>query len=334
MAGPLGTKTNSPTIDPGTSARLEHAGPAARHRATPLSAAEDNANDPVSHYYVNKGDTLWSIAASKLGDATLYLDLMRLNNLAAGSILQINQRLIVPDFRRSDMTATFILGEMLTNARSQEAAQIAAAIARSKSAEQYGEEALEDMKKASWYEVFRTSGDRQIFNSMVQQSAFAMLEAKGRWFVQVREDGPWDHKPILKRMYESMPSPPRPFGAMGRAFHFPIRGDVFHEFYYDIWSNIHFGFVGTRCGFDEKTLQEGAASGFPGAGGNDEGDVLSTRIGVELWKNKGLSLTASDLLAAILARTSDYVAARAKEIAGGIKPDKATNVVITNNDYK
>jgi len=31
-----------------------------------------------------------------------------------------------------------------------------------------------------------------------------------------------------------------------------------HEYFYDIWSNIHYGYVGTACGFTESELLDGA----------------------------------------------------------------------------
>ncbi|BBA37013.1 hypothetical protein sS8_5090 [Methylocaldum marinum] len=227
-----------------------------------------------------------------------------------------------------------MLSEMVNNANGPEAKVITDAITRSKQLKNDSDQAHEDMKKAQWYELFRIYGDLAIFNATIRQSGIAMAEAEARWFLQVRENGPWDHKPILHKMYESMGTPPRPFGTLGRAFHFPIRGDVFHEYYYDVWSNIHYGYVGTKCGFDEKTLQDGAASGLPGAGDNDEGDVISVKIGVDLWKSVGINLTQETLRKAIISQASNYISARNREISKGVKAEDATNVVITNNDYK
>ena len=223
---------------------------------------------------------------------------------------------------------------MLTNAKGTEAKAISDAIMRSKQTKDMSNQALEDMKKAKWYELFRIYGDQNMFETMIQQSGIAMTEAKSRWFLQVRQNGPWDHKPILNKKYLAMGMPPRPFGTMGRAFHFPIRGDLFHEYFYDVWSNIHYGYVGTKCGFDEPTLQGGAASGLPGAGDNDEGDVVSVEIGIDLWLKFGFNLTVDDIRKAIIAKAADYIAARDKEIKSGVKAENVTNVVIVDNDYK
>lgn len=109
---------------------------------------------------------------------------------------------------------------------------------------------------------------------------------------------------------------------------------MFNEYYYDIWSNIHYGYVGTVCGFDENTLQSGAAAGLPGFGDNDEGDVISVKIGINLWRNFNLNINASIVQNAIISQADNYRAARARELKKGLSADKATNVIIIDNDYK
>lgn len=290
--------------------------------------------DMVAHYDVKAGDSLWSISAHLLGNGCCMRDLASLNRMGAQDELQVGQRLIVPDYRRCDLTAAYMLSEMKTNAQSSEAAAIAKAISNRKSFEKTGNEAIEDLKKTKWYDILRQYADQTTSESMMDLQNSAALEVNARWFLMVRAGGPWDHKPKLKEKYDNMPSPPRSFGSMGKAYHFPIRNDLFHEYYYDIWSNIHYGYVGTRCGFDEATLQTGAASNLPGVGSNDEGDVISVAIGVRLWNSHGLDITAQHLLESITANAENYKSARLREIKNGIPEEKATNVVISNNDYK
>ncbi len=330
--GPMGTKAAGRSLEDGTNVRGFSPRPGSVHAR--VKKTFSTIPGDVAHYDVRKGDSLWSIAAKHLGDGRLCQDLAKLNRILPDGILRIGQRLIIPDFQRCDMTVAYMLSEMLTNAQSPEAKSIKDAIHRSKQSKNEGLNALEDIKKTKWYELFRMYGNQEIFNATMQQSGIAMAEAKARWFLQVRTGGPWNHKPILKKMYESMPSPPRPFGAMGKAFHFPIRGDLFHEYYYDVWSNIHYGYVGAKCGFEEPALQGGAASGLPGAGDNDEGDIISIKIGIDLWKSSGLGLKADTLQKAITSHATDYIAARNHEIKQGMKVEKATNVVISDNDYK
>lgn len=296
--------------------------------------ASSKIPDTTAHYDVQKGDSLWKISLQQLGGGFYVSDLAKLNGILPNSILQIEQRLIVPNYQRFDLTVKYMLSEMLNNAGSQETKAITDAFTRSKSFEIGSNKALEDMKRAQWYEIFRIYFDQNTFDLMMQQSNIAMVEAKARWFIQVRQGGVWDHKPILNEKYTLMGTPPRPFGTMGRAFHFPIRGDLFNEYYYDVWSNIHYGYIGTKCGFDENTLQGGAASGFPGAGDNDEGDVISIKIGIDLWRNFGLNITTDVLRKSIISKAADYLAARNREIENGVKAENAANVVITGNDYK
>lgn len=124
------------------------------------------------------------------------------------------------------------------------------------------------------------------------------LLAKTLWTNLVRTGAKWDHKHILEKKL-GLKTPPD--------YYFPIRDDNEHEWYYDVWSNIHYGFVGRAAGFDAQTLQDYAASGYPGAGTNDEGDVLSIQIGIDLWDVNQMALTQSQLHEAILSHLQDYL---------------------------
>ncbi len=118
------------------------------------------------------------------------------------------------------------------------------------------------------------------------------------WFNLVAKDHKWDHKPLLGKKL-GLKTPPD--------YWFPIRGDDEHEWYYDIWSNIHYGFVGRAAGFDAKTLQDYAASGYAETGTNDESDVLSVQIGIDLWDEYQLSLTQEQLHESIVSHLQDYL---------------------------
>lgn len=61
------------------------------------------------------------------------------------------------------------------------------------------------------------------------------------WWNAVRSHAMWDHKPKLEEKFGLKKS---------NDYYFPIRGDTEHEYFYDIWSNIHYGFVGSAAGFD------------------------------------------------------------------------------------
>lgn len=124
------------------------------------------------------------------------------------------------------------------------------------------------------------------------------LLARTLWFSLVRSGAKWDHKPKLEKKLD-LETPPD--------YYFPIRDDTEHEWYYDIWSNIHYGFVGRAAGFSAQTLQDYAASGLPGAGKNDDGDVLSVQIGIDLWDEYQLTLTQDQLHDAIVSHLQNYL---------------------------
>jgi hypothetical protein len=85
--------------------------------------------------------------------------------------------------------------------------------------------------------------------------------------------------------------------------HFPIEGDNNHEYYYDIWSNIHYGYVGSAAGIGGGMLQWGAARGGA-AGRNDPMDVETIQIGIDLWNRHGAGLTQKQFHDEILARSA------------------------------
>lgn len=124
------------------------------------------------------------------------------------------------------------------------------------------------------------------------------LLARTLWFSLVRSGAKWDHKPKLEKKLD-LETPPD--------YYFPIRDDTEHEWYYDIWLNIHYGFVGRAAGFSAQTLQDYAASGLPGAGKNDDGDVLSVQIGIDLWDEYQLTLTQDQLHDAIVSHLQNYL---------------------------
>jgi RHS repeat-associated protein len=101
------------------------------------------------------------------------------------------------------------------------------------------------------------------------------IAALVRWAWQVGPGRPWDHKPILRRMFHMDLDD-------NDTLYMKIPGyDI--RMYYDVWSNIHYGYVGTAAGFDEQTLLL-----FPKipviAGTNDSVDDLTTTIGIDLYR--------------------------------------------------
>ena len=123
-------------------------------------------------------------------------------------------------------------------------------------------------------------------------SVYTKAAAYAAWAVKVKSGGEWDHKPILRR---------RLLLSEYHDFHFPIAGDNEHEWFYDIWSNIHYGYVGVAVGFTAWELIFGQSAGGI-AGRDDPFDPEVVRIGIDLWKTHGKNLKESDLLRGILNR--------------------------------
>jgi hypothetical protein len=192
-----------------------------------------------------------------------------LDNLIAG----LPRTGIVEDiaYSRFDTALAFMYDEMITNANSNTVSYINALLEQAENPAPLGE-----------------------------NSGNPVLVALEMWALKVRPGGEWDHKPILDEML-----------GLGRDgdYYFPFRGNDNQEFYYDIWSNVHFGYVGSAAGFDAETLQQGAQA-FDGiAGRTDDFDVLTVQIGIDLWNEYGTSLTPEILQQEILTRIEAYVQA-------------------------
>ncbi|AZD99649.1 hypothetical protein C4K05_3824 [Pseudomonas chlororaphis subsp. aureofaciens] len=62
------------------------------------------------------------------------------------------------------------------------------------------------------------------------------------WTERVGQNRPWDHKPILQKLFGE----------------YPWHKQGAYEYFYDIWSNIHYGYVGVAGGLSESVLLDGA----------------------------------------------------------------------------
>ncbi len=62
------------------------------------------------------------------------------------------------------------------------------------------------------------------------------------WTERVGQNRPWDHKPVLQKLFGE----------------YPWHKQGAYEFFYDIWSNIHYGYVGVAGGLSESVLLDGA----------------------------------------------------------------------------
>jgi hypothetical protein len=67
------------------------------------------------------------------------------------------------------------------------------------------------------------------------------------WTLKVAQNSTWDHKPFLKNCFRPRSATEQHFHAYGK-----------RRYYYDIWSNIHYGYVGKASGFSDAMLLDGA----------------------------------------------------------------------------
>ncbi|GAA0588092.1 polymorphic toxin type 44 domain-containing protein [Halomonas salifodinae] len=139
---------------------------------------------------------------------------------------------------------------------------------------------------------------QQIRRSVVKPDFYGIerankLGAWGGWTLMVRENGDWDHKREIRTKYPTL-------GKTSYRYHHKYNN---YEYYYDIWSNIHYGYLGLFCGFPRNALLDGAGLEQIGSdvrhrrwptdrsADNGEGlrrfddvtDSLSIRIGFDLF---------------------------------------------------
>lgn len=108
----------------------------------------------------------------------------------------------------------------------------------------------------------------------------------------------WDHKPVIASFWDDR----------DKYFADVLPGTSL-KIYYDVWSNIHYGYVGAAVGIDRDTLITGSHVS-EGAGHTDAGDDLSINIGVDLYNAHGATgLTAARLDAAVRTHLGRWQAA-------------------------
>ncbi|WP_236514186.1 polymorphic toxin type 44 domain-containing protein, partial [Pseudomonas tremae] len=125
--------------------------------------------------------------------------------------------------------ASYIAGEMNANINSLEVRQMQ---------ELNSFDPDEETRKYAALPFYLRLGQGPDFYTMAlvkKTKAFAI------WAERVGQDRPWDHKPILTKLF----------------------GGIWHkqggyEYFYDIWSNVHYGYVGVAGRFSESVLLDGA----------------------------------------------------------------------------
>lgn len=100
------------------------------------------------------------------------------------------------------------------------------------------------------------------------------------WAEKVAPNRAWDHKPILQKRYG--------LETMNELYLKDPRGN--RAVSHDIWSNIHYGYVGRAAGISRTALEKGAQVPIV-AGSTDEGDKITVRVGMDIYDKYGPNLT-------------------------------------------
>ena len=206
--------------------------------------------------------------------------------LAAAPELKIKQHCQHTD--GAVKVADYILNEIKTNVRGQIAKTIRYLI---------DDETLRE-RKAEW--------DRLPFYSkMAPPPQPDLLAAMAVCYQTVKTGSTWDHKPKIRDRFSSV-AVARPLPRKGKSSKSYYHKFKQHDYFYDVWSNIHYGYVGLSVCFSESLLLKGSTweqNMTPGAVGDDTlDDVTSMKIGFALYHQYGKyaeSLTVNNILDAL-----------------------------------
>lgn len=184
--------------------------------------------------------------------------------------------------------AEYMVVEIQTNAQSDQAKRMIENNTYSAN-QQLKEWREETNKQNSFVKLLRHAAQPDFYQIQLAAQGAALLI----WTERVAQNHPWDHKPKIAQQFPTQ-------GHSTRYHHKYKR----FEYYYDIWSNIHYGYMGAYCQFSESVLLDGAGleqigtdvfrgqsptnrSTSNGSGlrqYDDTTDHLSVRIGISLYK--------------------------------------------------
>ncbi|MFD4836037.1 PAAR domain-containing protein [Achromobacter sp. NPDC058515] len=187
--------------------------------------------------------------------------------------------------------AEYMVREMKTNPFSIEGRKIRAANSADPQARR------EEWQQLPWY--LRLEGQPDFEGAAAGQK----VAAYGMWIERVGPGRPWDHKPALERM-------------LGKNFNIGWQKYGNFDYFFDIWSNIHYGYAGVALGFSAAELINGAGlaqaafdawvkrrqqnhpqNGPWPASADDVPDHISIKLGADLYNEvKPHALTVGILL--------------------------------------
>lgn len=192
------------------------------------------------------------------------------------------------------MIAEYMVSEMKRNPFTPEGKKITQANSFDAVAE------TEKWNAMPWYTKLGSRPDYFGVAAGLKASAYSI------WVQKVAPERDWDHKTSIKRKLK-------------KTFNDGWQKYGLYDYFYDIWSNIHYGYVGIGTGFSESELINGAALAQIAddayhfkkiqnhsqnrawlARGDDAQDQISIKLGIDLYsKFKPHELTVAHLLNAI-----------------------------------
>lgn len=168
--------------------------------------------------------------------------------------------------------------------------------------------------------------DNATFDALIDDEPIMAVAAKKRalekWGAMVASGRKWDHKGPIRRIYLATE-------------HFDPVSEKSYPF--DIWSNIHYGYVGSKVGFSADVLLTGAGAaqtktivnqalkgklgpledafdrfskapfGDKIKGIDPDPDQAAIQLGIDLWKTPGDSLSLSDLVSEVRKRATALI---------------------------
>lgn len=159
---------------------------------------------------------------------------------------------------------------------------------------------------------------RRLFGAIPPQACM-QIEISSRqaallmWTGKVMQDSEWDHKPIIRARFISATSGNGAWHAYKDRLYF-----------YDIWSNIHYGYVGAAAGFSKAKLLDGAGleqigsdllrlqlpTKRPGVQGlrafDDTSDSTSIEVGIDLHSTDPRHVSTATLVQTVIANTASF----------------------------
>ena len=146
------------------------------------------------------------------------------------------------------------------------------------------------------------------------------IEAMAIWTERVFAGRPWDHKGYIIKAFKEFAVERVEYSNYTKGLR--TYKSHFHKYKnydcrYDIWSNIHYGYVGLSAGFSQELLLKGSnlAQVLDNSGDNDPiDDITAIKIGFTLFEKFGNfaeKLTYHDVFKEILSKSnSDFPDAR------------------------